>query len=103
MATVGAFLKEKLVNMARWVTSEVGKENLPVDLVCSAQAASELQVTMFAAVIKAHAPHAARDWQLLEEISELDSTKALVRCIRSRPDMHDKFWRYIALFNDCVV
>ena len=31
--TIGDFLRHKMGNMARWVSDEVGKENLPVDVV----------------------------------------------------------------------
>ena len=52
--TIGDFLKEKLGNMARWVTEEVGKENLPVDVVQLIKDRTAVEVTVLAEAINAH-------------------------------------------------
>ena len=44
--TKGEFLQEKMLNMAKWVTLEVGKENLPADLIAGTDGRSALEVTM---------------------------------------------------------
>ena len=106
--TVGAFLKQKLANLAGWVTAEVGKENLPLDIVQAAQARTELEVTVLATMI-AERPHVAlhSDWgglvRLLEHPDMPPEVPAIVQAVRAREDMHEKFWRYVCLFRDTII
>ena len=103
--TKGAYLKEKLSNMARWVVAEVGKENLPVDIVAGIDGRSELEVTMLAAVLQSNTNVSTlRNWDEIQQLvttnnlpSELGTVVAL---IRDKESMHDKFWRYIELFSE---
>jgi hypothetical protein len=111
MQSVGSFLKEKLGNMAKWVTEEVGKENLSIDIekfVCSR---SELEVTFLAETLNGNATTIVhKDWCGLSKILTDDKIplhfqtqfSELLHAVRGREDLHDKFWRYMNLFKDVV-
>ena len=112
MTSVGSFLKEKLGNMAKWVTEEVGKENLEMDLELFVANRSEFEVTLIAQT--AGAKHmtivAHRDWCGLNKLLNADDVPAhiskvlveLLHVVKQREHMHDKFWRYMELFRDVV-
>ena len=107
VVTVGTFIKEKLGNMARWVASEVGAENIPVDIEQIVVDRSAVEVTFLAEVLNANSSVVShRDWKGLVRLLEaedipLDLT-AVVQAVRGREDLHDKFWRYLELFRDVV-
>ena len=101
--TKGSFLLEKLTNMAKWVTQEVGKENLPVDIITGIAGRSALEVTALCGALEANADLAThRNWsglvQLLEANSASMELQEVIVAVQQRPTMHDKFWRYIDLF-----
>ena len=101
--TKGEFLHEKLSNMAKWVTTEVGEENLPVDIITGITGRSALEVTVLAATLEANADLAThRNWsglvQLMEANRAPSELQEVIVAVQKRPDMHDKFWRYIDLF-----
>lgn len=101
MSTKGAFLKEKLNNMANWVTGEVGKENLSVDIIAGIAARSELEVCVFAGVIQANSSTVAqRDWSGVVRVlaEQVPHMQEVVTEIKHREAMHAKFWRYMDLF-----
>lgn len=111
MQTVGAFLKEKLGNMARWVTEEVGKENLSVDLEQFVRDRSEVEVTFLSQVLNSNSAKIShRDWcglvgmlhddAIPKELAE--QFAVIIQVVRVRETMHDKFWRYLELFRDVV-
>lgn len=105
--TVGEFLKEKLGNMARWVTEEVGKENLPVDIVQLTKDRSAVEVTVLAEVLNANSAKVThRDWSALVRSLEAEDLPvdftAVVQAVRAREHMHDKFWRYLELFREVL-
>ena len=105
--TIGDFLKEKLGNMARWVTEEVGKENLPVDVVQLIKDRTAVEVTVLAEAINAHSAKVThRDWSGLVRLIETEDlpvdVTAVVQAVRVREQMHDKFWRYLELFREVV-
>ena len=104
---VGAFLKEKLGNMARWVVGEVGKENLPVDIEQLIKDRTAVEVTFLATVLDANSTKVAhRDWSGLVRMLEAESLPvdfvAVVQAVRVRADMHEKFWRYLELFRAVI-
>ena len=107
--SVGAFLKSKMGNMARWVTQEVGKENVPVDVEAFVEERSWAQVTYLAEVLSDSAGViiAHRDWSGLVRLIKDEDFPApfveLVQIVRARPDLHDKFWRYLELFREVVL
>lgn len=95
-------LKVKMSNMARWVSQEIGKENLPVDIVADFDRQTAFDIAVIAANLVANRDLATRrDWsglvQLIEciDVEPLDTIVIAVQC---RPEMHDKFWRYIDSF-----
>jgi len=108
MQSVGSFLLQKLGNMARWAEQEIGKENMPADLVALVDTLGSIEATYLATIL--HENHMAlvhRDWfslmKLLENEPRVPSELSLaVRAIQERETMHDKFWRYLCLFSDTV-
>ena len=111
--TVGAFLKQKLSNMAGWLTEEIGKENLSIDLYEMTSNVTELQVTYLAELLYSKRDVIVhRSWQGLVAITQdLPATRSgpgsdyldsLIQSVRSNPHLHDKFWRYMELFASVV-
>ena len=107
--TVGEFLKEKMTNMAQWVTANVGKDNLDIDLVQYAMDRTELEVTYLAQLLRDNHTHIThKNWKgVADSFDEFtgpnkDAFLVLLQAVRQRDDMHDKFWRYLELFRDIV-
>ena len=101
--TKGSFLLEKLNNMAKWVTLEVGKENLPVDIIAGINGRSALEVTALCSTLEANADLAThRNWSGLVQLMKANNApielQEVIVAVHQRPAMHDKFWRYIDLF-----
>ena len=109
---VGEYLKEKLMNLAVWVTETIGKENTNMDLEQFVTRRSEVEITFFADILNANSAKVAdRDWAGLVGIIQSDvsiprnvanSFVDILHLVSSRPDMHDKFWRYMELFQEVV-
>ena len=105
--TVGAFIKEKLGNMACWVTEELGEENISFDIRQSVADLHVLEATMLAEVLHTHSTKIThRDWSgliraLSEEKLRIDLA-SVVHAVRAREKMHDKFWRYLELFRAVI-
>jgi len=107
--TVGEFLQEKLLNMANWVRDNI--ENTSEEFVDAVARVSPTQATYFAEVV-ASSEHciAQRDWLGLQNNLNSNETPAAIRCIlhellreiKCKELMHDKFWRYMELFRDAV-
>lgn len=101
--TKGQFLKQKLVNMARWVTGVVGEENLPADMIAGITERTQLEATVFANTLHENSHQVtAKNWEALEDLAAKSSPEILevVALIRKREEMHEKFWRYMDLFVD---
>lgn len=101
--TKGEFLQEKMHNMARWVTQEVGEVNLSVDIIAGFTGRSALEVTMLSGALAANKERVIhRDWnglvQLLAEHGAPPELQEVVILVKRRPEMHDKFWRYLDMF-----
>lgn len=101
--TKGEYLKEKLGNMARWVTKEVGKENLPADIIAGIDGRSELEVTVLCGALESDCKQVThRNWSGLVKIMEDNNVpnelQQVVVAVQRRPEMHEKFWRYMDLF-----
>jgi hypothetical protein len=101
--TKGEFLLTKINNMAKWITEEVGKENLPVDIIAGIAERSALEVTVLCAALEANSDLAThRNWsglvQLMAKQHAPPELQEIVAVVQHRPPMHDKFWRYIRLF-----
>ena len=110
--TVGAFLKAKLSNLAVWVIESLGKGNINMDLEQFVNRRSEVEITFFADILSSNSAKVVhRDWAGLVGILSTDETIPsdvsatfidLLQLVRSRPELHDKFWRYMELFRDVV-
>ena len=103
MQTKGEFLKEKVLNMAKWVTEEVGKENLPVDIIAGIDGRSVVEVTALSGALDANCDQVTtRNWsglvRLMTDHGVGDEVQQVVVAVQHRPAMHDKFWRYMDLF-----
>jgi hypothetical protein len=101
--TKGEFLKEKMTNLARWVTQEVGEENLPVDVFTGIADRSVVEVTALSGALDANNTLVTtRNWsglvQLMNEHGAVRELQEVVVAVQRRPEMHDKFWRYMNLF-----
>ena len=110
--TVGGFLKDKLKNLALWVTESIGKENISMDLELFVNRRSEVEITFFADILNSNSAKVVhRDWAGLVGILSTDATIPkevadtfiqILQLVRQRQQMHDKFWRYMELFKDTV-
>ena len=105
--TVGAFLKEKVTNMIRWVTEELGKENMPPDVMDFIAKRSYVELTLFAEILNEHNTLIVhRDWAGLvrqlhvEKVPDVFVTA--LHAVRAHEHMHDNFWRYLELFSKAV-
>ena len=102
--TKGAYLLEKLRNMARWVEQEVGKENLPVDVIAGIDGRSETDACVFAGAIRANSDKVThRNWSgLMHVMRDTNHIPAdvqqVIALIYQKEAMHEKFWRYMDLF-----
>ena len=103
MSTVAEFLTEKMNNMARWVTSELGKENMSVDLEAFISRRSPTELTAVAGMLSASAEMVTkRDWEGLMEADIPPELQGVIPSIHNRVEMHDKFWRYLDLFIEVI-
>ena len=106
--TKGTYVKEKLNNMAKWIEQEVGSENLPRDLVTGIAGRSELEVTVLCGALQSNKTVLIhRDWfglhKVVADVPEIPSElKEVLMLVQQREDMHDKFWRYLELFEQVV-
>ena len=100
--TVGAFLKEKLTNMATWIEEELGTSD--VDLKQYLAGRTETEIAYVVGNLCANSIQIThRDWSGLARLYDLPKDLLmLIDAIRKREDMHDKFWRYLELFSDAV-
>ena len=98
--TIGQFLLEKSMNMSKWVLEEIGKENLPEDYEQTIAARTETEITYFCEVLRSNSLLVThRDWRGLVKIDEVPYEMVMVlQAVKSRPDMHYKFWRYLEMF-----
>ena len=99
-ATVGAFILNKLSNMAKWVDLEVGTE------ACQklVKGRTEMEATYMAEMLLSHSDEVGhRNWDDLVALTDLPAeVLAIAEAVRAREDMHDKFWRYLELFVQTV-
>jgi len=104
MATVGAFIAEKLFNMAAWLEGEgvEGSEGMVVE----SMKLTPLIATLIASSIKTEqVAVAARHWDRLSQKFTVDAGKypmftgfvSVFESVRARPEMHERFWRYMDL------
>ena len=109
---VGEFLKDKLMNLAVWVTETIGKENINMDIEQFVKLRSEVEITFFADILSANSAKVFhKDWKGLVGILESDTTIPadvaktfidILQLVRQKPEMHEKFWLYMELFRDVM-
>ncbi|MAH41485.1 MAG: hypothetical protein CMO41_04480 [Verrucomicrobiales bacterium] len=99
MSTVGAFLREKLKNMATWLENEG----------VSGAAVSHLQEVQIVAMAQhLHDNYAEALTQraftpLLQDKENIPLiVLKIIKEVEARVDLHDKFWRYLELFSKTV-
>ncbi len=96
MTSVAIFLREKLGNMAAWLNSEGLALHAPL------HERTNVEIVAFAQYLHdTHAPVIrARDFAgMLDDNAD---TQRILAFVESRPELHDKFWRYLALFSEVV-
>lgn len=102
--TVGAFLREKLTNMANWIEEELGKENTRVVLKQYVADRTDTEIAYVVGILYANSVMIThRDWSGLARLSDLP--RQLIEVldgVRKREDMHGKFWRYLELFVEVI-
>ena len=94
MATVGDFLSEKSRNMRNWLRENrvsVPEGDVPPAIIVAS--AMELNERFKHAIEQ-------RDWQGLANVPP--AFESVVAEVRARPDLHDKFWRYLSLFIETI-
>ena len=101
----GEFLHEKMVNMAKWVDAEIGKENLPLDLIRGIEARSVLEVAVFASAMAANKDVATHpNWaglvRLVQAYKAPQEISEVIVAVQREPRLHEKFWKYINMFID---
>ena len=98
--TIGAFLREKVTNMATWLHAE----GLPTT--GQLPALGDLALTTFAHTLRNDYGECikARNFTSLTEDKENlpGDVVDLITFVRFRPALHDKFWRYLELFSEVV-
>ena len=92
------YLRQKMSNMIEWL----GQNGCEVDC----PRLSDMQICLFAQSL--HDSYAGaikeREWEPLfadKENFPLDILKAM-QFVRGRPDLHDKWWRYLTLFSKTI-
>ena len=98
MTTVAEFLREKVSNMARWLEDNGLKTTLPqfqdVHIVALAQALRDKY---------AQAIDTCDFTPIMEDKENVPSeVLKVIEHVRARPDLQDKFWRYLKLFSETV-
>lgn len=89
--TVGGFLLSKMQNMAMWLSKELDE---PFDTSLLTETKAVYVASLLTKQITVH-----RDWQGLFTLQEMPSEmQRIFMKIKSREDLHDKFWRYLDLF-----
>ena len=100
---IGIFLQEKLKNFVKWVLSEIPKKELPTGYSLNKLATASQCVEFAEIVTEMRAPVTARDFDALSKHSQATETMvAVIRAVYLRPELHDKFWRYMDMCVDVL-
>ena len=90
------FLVEKAANMRAWLRDsgyDVSAWSNPTGM----------QMCLFASTLSTHGETIAyRDWEELKSIEMPEELLAVAKWVEARAHLHDKFWRYLALFSEVV-
>lgn len=96
--SVSELLREKCGNMQRWLQGEGCNILIDVDSL------PNVQLTMMAVHLHEH-DTAIRNRSFMQLLADNDlppSLSQVMDFVQLRTDLHDKFWRYLALFSDAV-
>jgi len=93
---VGDLIREKMQNMQRWLEAN-GLQTTP--------RVTDLSKLQLVAIAQAIPPGAVSDRSFAELLTHPDAAALAdsIRFVQGRPEMHDKFWRYLELFSELVV
>ena len=101
---LGTFLQEKLRNFVKWVLSEIPKTQLPVGYSLNKLATQDQCVEFAEVVVEMREPVTTRDFSALSRHSHAtDTMVTVIKAIEARPELHDKFWRYMDMCIEVVV
>ena len=95
---VADLLREKCGNMQRWLRSEGCAVLVDVETMAN------VQLTMMAVHLNEH-DKAIRDRSFMQLSADTELPPALAQVlefVQARPDLHDTFWRYLALASDAA-
>ncbi|AUL80786.1 hypothetical protein [Pleurochrysis sp. endemic virus 1b] len=103
--TLGEFVKSKMLNMARWIETEICAINRAyVDIVGLVQSTSMIELICMAEVIHNHKHMVIhKDWSGIIRVMHeynLGAFAPVLMAVRDRPSMHERFWRYMQLLCD---
>ena len=99
--TVGAFLCSKAKNMRHWLLEELGTAISGLTMPITELGAT----TMAAKLLPYRNIITERDWEGLVQAAAEEQVMMLpqvISAVRTREDLHDKFWRYLELFADTI-
>ena len=100
---LGEFLQGKLQNFIKWVLSEIPRAQLPTGYSLNKLATQEQCVEFASVVTEMRAPVASRDFDALSRHSHATpSMRVVIKAINARPELHDKFWRYMDMCVEVV-
>ena len=100
---LGMFLQEKLKNFVKWVLSEIPRKELPVGYSLNKLATQEQCVEFASVVTDMREPVTARDFDALSKHSQAtDTMVTVIRAVYLRPELHEKFWRYMDMCVDVL-
>lgn len=99
MTTLGAFIEEKVGNMCNWLILE-GFETRPIPEL------PQPQLMVMCDLLREHYQMAIENrsfGDLYDGHEHLpEDFRLAIKFVQDRPSLHDKFWRYLALFSDSV-
>jgi hypothetical protein len=99
MISVSTFLREKMGNMTRWLQGEGLNVTVPLHEL------SNLHLVAIAQTLHDEYLDAieGRNFAALQSHTQLPiELLSAITFVESREELHDKFWRYLALFSDTV-
>ena len=95
----GVFLQQKLLNMSKWLQENGSPHTLELPTQIEVVAVACILKELYSETIdnRDFAQFHAEKENLPPQIHEA------VEFVESRPELHDKFWRYLQLFSEVVV
>lgn len=98
MTTKGAFLQEKAGNMRAWL-----QESLLSEAVANLPSLDQARATLMAEMLVPYKQAIKdEDFTRLEEAAVEIGLIDVMKEVVTHPPLHDKFWRYLALFVEVI-